>query len=93
MTDDDLARVEKEIRETVGLRWGRGCFAERKKWGECPDLAGESCPYCWGITRLRHQRAEGLRMAAPMIAGGIEIGVGPVTSKILELADRLEKGE
>jgi hypothetical protein len=46
--------TEPTVEEIVGERWGNGCFAERKKWGECPDSnIGEKCPYCWGLFVLR----------------------------------------
>lgn len=87
-------RVEAELQKTVGVRWGNGCFAERKLWGECPDLAGESCPYCWALSRLRHQRAEGLRDAAKHLDDQVEGVALYFASELREMAIALEgKGE
>jgi len=89
----DRERVEAEIEEAVGVRWGNGCFAKpsRKKWGECPDhVTGERCPYCWGIAALRHQRVEGMRDAHQLAYDKPATGCDVANCKIRESADALE---
>jgi len=93
MTDDELARVEGEIREAAEQVASRLSFLD--SWPHDED-------YKWarGIvaSALRHQRAEGLRMAGCggncgriVDEDGNQVHADPECP--MALADRIERGE